>query len=534
MSIPKMKGLNLRFPGFNMWGKSAQKASPQLTNGFYKSVPVAYQMRYSLLRKIRNDEELFPHIHGRIETKKDVVRALLSGAHPYLVSEEGTGKTRLARSVASLLPPIFKIKGCPYNDDPTWASQLLCPRCREAKDPVRKFGIEVVPPGERFSRIQGNEYTNEAKLLGLKDIHAIVQGKNITDQSVFTGTGAFRANRGILFIDELPAIRTNVQVLLHPLLEEKKVILEEYNWHYPLDLILIATGNPRGYSHVYDIPRPLLDRMELIYMDMPEEDVEKEIILRERFRTNDDQHEYIKYKEENFVPYPELEKEIRRTVAAPWWIMDIINRTVRYSRICPNLEKKASIRAGNKALDHTYATVEMEKREVANLKDACYGLKLALRGRIGLNPEYLDLDEPKKVFIRTEKLVEDLIWNAIEDFSLSIFEGCDREKLASEMQTIASFKLEETVRSFRKYEHLAGLIDRIKRIGIDNLNDALLDGTERQLVYDPESAGEQIQQEYYFSLLELVINASLHRGIISEYPAGGVFIPQKLDKMNSW
>jgi magnesium chelatase subunit I len=236
------------------------------------------------LRRIRRGEDIIPTIDGRDETKEDVIRVILSGAHLYLVSEEGTGKTRLAKAIADLLPPIPVIKGSPYRDDPMGPPHLLSPSCRESPDPVREFGIEWLAGEKRFSRIQGNEYTNEAKLLGLKDIQAIAQGKSPSDPSVFTGTGVFRANRGVLLIDELPAIRTRVQVLLHPILEEKKAILEEYNWEWPLDLFVIATGNPRGFSHVNDVPRPLMDRLEMVYMALPGEQVQKEIMLKERFR----------------------------------------------------------------------------------------------------------------------------------------------------------------------------------------------------------------------------------------------------------
>src|SRR4030065_2889510 len=84
----------------------------------YQPLPVAYQLRYSILDRIKKGEDPLPDIQGRQEVKKDVLRALLSGAHPYLVSEEGTGKTRIARSVPSLLPPIYKKKGCPYYANP--------------------------------------------------------------------------------------------------------------------------------------------------------------------------------------------------------------------------------------------------------------------------------------------------------------------------------------------------------------------------------------------------------------------------------
>lgn len=514
--------------------KSTGREPGDFFENHYVPVPVAYQMRYSILKKIRAGEGLLPDIQGREETKKDIIRALLSGAHPYLVSEEGTGKTRLARSLTSLLPHIYRIKGCPYNDDPKWPPQLLCPRCRGAKDPVKKYGMELVPRGERFSRIQGNEYTNEAKLLGLKDIQAIARGKSLTDQTVFTGTGAFRANRGILFIDELPAIRTNVQVLLHPLLEEKRVILEEYNCQYPLDLILIATGNPRGFSHVYEIPRPLLDRMELIYMDMPEEEVEKEIMLRERFSIKDARHERVEPEVEDLVPYSELEKVIQRTVSAPWWIIDIINRTVRQSRNCPRLDKKASIRASSKALDHTYASVEMENREVANLRDAYYGLRLALRGRISLSPEYIDVDEPRRSFNRIDNVVEDLMWNALDAFTLDIFEGIDKKKIAEEIQSITSHGAENITNRLRDQEQLGAVVAKMKKASADRSDAVLLNDTERQLIYNSDSAGEKTRQEYNLSALEVVINFALHKGIISESRTGQIFVPKKLSEMKAW
>jgi hypothetical protein len=102
----------------------------------YEPLPISYLLRYSILRMIESGGELLEEIQGREQVKEDVIRALLSGAQPYLVSEEGTGKTRLARSISRLLGPVPKITGCPYNDDPKWPKERLCPRCRESADPV--------------------------------------------------------------------------------------------------------------------------------------------------------------------------------------------------------------------------------------------------------------------------------------------------------------------------------------------------------------------------------------------------------------
>lgn len=102
----------------------------------YTPIPVLYELRYSILSKIRSNEDAFsliPDIDGREETKRDVIRAILSGASPFLVSEEGTGKTRLAKSLTKLLFTIPAIKGCPYHDDPKWGKDWLCPRCAESE-----------------------------------------------------------------------------------------------------------------------------------------------------------------------------------------------------------------------------------------------------------------------------------------------------------------------------------------------------------------------------------------------------------------
>lgn len=488
----------------------------------YEPMPIVYQLRYSILQKIRRGEDILPEIHGREETKNDVIRAILSGSHPYLVSEEGTGKTRLARSLASLLPKIPVIKGCPYNDDPKWPSYWLCPRCRSSKDPIKEYGIDFVPGGKRFSRIQGNEYTSEAKLLGLKDIQAIAQGRSPSDPQVFTGTGVFRANRGILFIDELPAIRTKVQVLLHPILEEKKAILEEYNWEHPLDLLLIATGNPQGFSHVNEVPRPLLDRMELIYMDLPEEEVERDIIFQERFKIKDSYY-LLARQEQDFIPCPDL-AELERRVAAPWWIIDIVNKSVRYSRICSRLDRTASIRGGIKAIDHTYATVELKGRKVANLRDACEALKLALRGRIGLSPDLIDFENPKRTLERTDRIVEDFIWNIFEDMP-DIFRQYDKGEISQEIYSMLSEGVEDISNRLPAYQELKKVMDWMKMAAPEKVSDDALTETERDLVYHPDKVERQVLQEYNYSALETLVNIAVHKKIVDEFRLKQIFVP---------
>lgn len=491
-------------------------------------MPVVHQLRAVILHRIKKGLEVLPGIDGRQETKADVIRAILSGAHPYLVSEEGTGKTRLARSLTYLLPEVPVIKGCGYHDDPKWPRELMCPRCSQSREPAHEFGIEFIPGWKRFSRIQGNEYTNEAKLLGLKDIQAIAQGKSPADPEVFTGTGVFKANRGILFVDELPAIRTKVQVLFHPILEERKAILEEYNWEHPLDLIVVATGNPKGFAHVNEVPRPLLDRLELIYMELPDEKVEREIMLKERFRASKRADE----------PSPTdvsalLAQDVERTAIAPWWIVDMVNKAIRYSRVCPSVDKKPSIRATYRAIDHTYASVEMENKKVAGVRHAFYGLRLALRGRVGLRAEYIDFDNPKKTFKVTEQLSEDFLWNAIEDMNkeTALFDGAEDERTVAELESLSAdgglTPEGMPVETLHRYPHIEKALERARKMWSDEVTEGLASEREKLIYRKPEKSTQEELSGFNYSFVELLVNLAVHRGLMTESSINKFFLPKK-------
>ncbi len=402
----------------------------------YRPIPVAYELRYMMLKKLAEGEDPLPDIEGREATKSDVIRSVLSGCYPYLVSREGTGKTRLAESLAKLLPPVPKIKGCAYNCDPKWPEEWKCPACRGVKDPE----IEVISGIQRYSRIQGNEYTNEAKILGVKDIQAIVQGESPTDPRAFIGTGVLRGNRGVVCVDELPAIPTKVQVLFHPMLQEGKIVLEEYNWVRPIDIFFVATGNPTGFSHVNRVPEPLIDRLELIPMGLPDEAVEREIMLKEGFRVHD---EFFLDRTKTTMekPISASPQELRRRAFAPWWIVDTVEKTVRYTRDCPNVDRGSSIRGTIRSLDHTLSSAEQRGLRVASLREAADGLKLALRGRIRLRADLVGFDDsPAAFMVKNDELVEDILWYAARDVGAVVLKGVDADSrtLAGEVSAVLS------------------------------------------------------------------------------------------------
>jgi len=492
----------------------------------YRPLPVRYELRYVMLRKLGEGEDPLPDIQGREETKRDLIRSVLSCSHPYLVSREGTGKTRLAESLAKLLPPVPKVRGCPYNCDPKWPPEWKCPSCRDLKDPE----IELVSGRQRYSRIQGNEYTNEAKILGVKDIQAIVKGESPTDPRAFIGTGVLRGNRGILVVDELPAIPTKVQVLFHPMLQEDKIVLEEYAWERPIDLFFIATGNPSGFAHVNRIPEPLLDRLELIPMGLPDEAVEREIMHRERFRVREDFFAG-KGEEAKAEPLRVLPPALRRRAAAPWWIEEVVTKTSRYTRECPNIDRGASIRGSIRGLDHACSSTEMRNGSVTNLADAAEGLKLALRGRTRLRADLIGFDEqPDAAMARSDDVVEDVMWYAVRDVGTRILAGIevDHKSLAGEVDELLTTGA-GLAGSLESHPTASEALSWMLEAG-PSYPAPLVDSLEEQLRGSLEGVDPTALGEYRFSALELLANALLPAKAL-EYlrDHGVIFVPRRME-----
>jgi MoxR-like ATPase len=491
----------------------------------YQPMPVRYELRYVMLKKLRDGADPLPDIQGREETKRDLIRTVLSSSHPYLVSREGTGKTRLAESLAKLLPPVPKIKGCPYNCDPKWPEKWKCPSCRGEENPE----IEFISGKERYSRIQGNEYTNEAKILGVKDIQAIVKGESPTDPRAFIGTGVLRGNRGIVVVDELPAIPTKVQVLFHPMLQEGKIILEEYAWERPIDLFFVATGNPTGFAHVNRIPEPLLDRLELIPMGLPGEVVEREIMYRERFRVYEDFYDDRRGKA-RLKPLYMKANLLRRRVAAPWWVVDVITKTSRYTRDCPNIDRGASIRGSIKALDHTYSTTEMRNGHVSNLGDAALGLGLSLRGRVRIRADLIGFDGgPGNAMDRNREVVEDIMWYAVRDVGERVLAGVDASarELAKEVNSLIGVGV--SLVAMEEASVISEALSWMDEAGPEGTLH-LVDGLEEQLRNDINVVDQEVIAEYRFSGLELMANALLASGAVSSFTdQSRIFVPKRME-----
>jgi molybdenum-dependent DNA-binding transcriptional regulator ModE len=215
---------------------------------------------------------------------------------------------------------------------------------------------------------------------------------------------------------------------------------------------------------------------------------------------------------------------LERVVAVPWWIAYIIGKTVDYTRYCGNLEEEASIRGASKAIDHTYASVEMRRGKVANLRDACDGLKLALRGRIRIRADLIDFGEkPMESFKKTDAVIEDMMRHATRSVGDDIYVNLDGIK---ELEQEIDHVLKE-YSTFSRHAALKKAIDWMHSTAPEKVRGDLLNEMEVVMNYHPDKLDEKSVREYYYSAFEMLVNAGVYAGRIDESNAiKHVFIPE--------
>src|SRR5215213_1522051 len=138
----------------------------------------------------------FTAIVGQEEMKLGL---MLNAIDPHIggviiMGHRGTGKSTAVRSLADLLPPITRVKDCPFNCDPARPREL-CASCVERKArgtalPREQAVIPVVdlPLG-----------ASEDRICGTLDIEkALAEGVKSFEPGLLA-----RANRGFLYIDEV-------------------------------------------------------------------------------------------------------------------------------------------------------------------------------------------------------------------------------------------------------------------------------------------------------------------------------------------
>jgi magnesium chelatase subunit I len=236
------------------------KTLGELVAAGYRSRSVKEELRHNLIRKLESDDPLFEGIVGFEETVvPQVENALLSGQDIIFLGERGQAKTRLARTLPSLLDEWLPVvAGCEINDDP---HKPICWRCiallAEQGD---QTPIEWLPRERRYGEKLATPDITIADLIGEVDPIKVAEGRYLSDELTIHFGLLPRTHRGVFVINELPDLAERIQVGLLNIMEERDVQIRGYKVRLPLDVFVIASANPEDYTNRGRIITPLKDR----------------------------------------------------------------------------------------------------------------------------------------------------------------------------------------------------------------------------------------------------------------------------------
>ncbi len=319
----------------------------------------------ALKEKILNAQ--FPEILGQQNVKDGLKSAILTKRNVIIIGPPGVGKTTLARSIAKLLPS-RTVNDCAFRCDP---KAPTCPQCLSAKGTIK---TKELTGDQTVVRVQGSPDLTAEDLLGDIDPMKALQHGPLSLEA-FTPGKIFKANKGILFFDEVNRCSEKLQNALLQVLEEKRVTIGSYDIDFMADFIFIGTMNPED-SSTEKLSDVFLDRFDIITMNYPETAaIEQEIVTKQR------------------------QKFTEVTISDN--MQQHIITFVRQLREDNNLDRKPSVRASIGVIDRSLGLALLRGKKNVTIEEIIAVIPSVIAHRISLKPSIKYLEQPEN-YIRKQ------------------------------------------------------------------------------------------------------------------------------------
>jgi magnesium chelatase subunit I len=220
------------------------------------------ELRENLIARLRSKEPLFPGIVGYQDTVvPQIVNAVLSKHNFILLGLRGQAKSRILRSLTTLLDP-----ACPYVAGSEVRDNPYAPISKFSRDLIAKMGddtpIAWMTADDRFVEKLATPDVTVADLVGdIDPIKAARSNQDLGSELTMHYGLLPRANRGIFAINEVPDLAGKIQVALFNIMQEGDVQIKGYPVRLPLDVAIVFSANPEDYTARGKIVTPLKDRI---------------------------------------------------------------------------------------------------------------------------------------------------------------------------------------------------------------------------------------------------------------------------------
>jgi hypothetical protein len=257
----------------------------------------------------------------------------------------------------------------------------------------------------------------------------------------------------------------------------------------------------------------------MIYMDLPEEAVALEIALSERLGSLGPLAPPPEPDLDDVIP----DKTFARPVAAPWMLV-LINKAARQSRVCRWLERQSSIRATIRALDHAHSSAEMMRHRVVRLADVSAGLKLALRGRVQLRQDLVEFENPAATFRKLDELSEDLLSTVMSELVGDLGLGWSQAALTEELSRLTETQPPRWPGLIQESgPHTAAAIAELEAFG--RARCTFDSGLQPKGGLAEDCAGTSLLDEHLTAAAEFIVGLCVARQWLPAPGQGNVYVP---------